>query len=244
MRTGPATRMALAASGREAATVGGVIHLPAPPTGSFRSVEVLSHELVHAGRPSAAARFFDDDHHDGEERVARQTGGLLRAVSSREPAHGGRPEAFRMGTDHLPVRGGLGLFPTPTLRRTVDAGSLAATLAGPSRGADVRRRVEDSGLGDLAERFARAVSGSDGGSNTRGAAVAQGTGTNWSASVTASPSVQRAESDHPGSSGGDGERVSTAPVNAEMIERIVDALEERVVNELERRGLRYRPGVF
>jgi len=29
-----------------------------------------------------------------------------------------------------------------------------------------------------------------------------------------------------------------------MIERIVDALEERVVNELERRGLRYRPGVF
>jgi hypothetical protein len=37
---------------------------------------------------------------------------------------------------------------------------------------------------------------------------------------------------------------SPAVINAETIEWIIEAVEERVLEELERRGLRYNPGVF
>jgi len=38
--------------------------------------------------------------------------------------------------------------------------------------------------------------------------------------------------------------VSSGPVRSELISQIVDALEERVIAELERRGRRHNPGVF
>jgi len=37
---------------------------------------------------------------------------------------------------------------------------------------------------------------------------------------------------------------SITPSTNELIERIIEAVEERVVNELERRGRRFNPGVF
>jgi hypothetical protein len=37
---------------------------------------------------------------------------------------------------------------------------------------------------------------------------------------------------------------SPAVVNAETLEWIIEAVEERVLEELERRGLRHNPGVF
>jgi hypothetical protein len=37
---------------------------------------------------------------------------------------------------------------------------------------------------------------------------------------------------------------SAPTLTPEMLERIIDALEERVLEELERRGLRHHPGVF
>jgi hypothetical protein len=37
---------------------------------------------------------------------------------------------------------------------------------------------------------------------------------------------------------------SRLPVRNAMIQEIVDAIEERVIAELERRGLRHNPGVF
>ena len=37
---------------------------------------------------------------------------------------------------------------------------------------------------------------------------------------------------------------SSAPLTAELIERIIEAVEQRVIDELERRGLRHRPEVF
>jgi hypothetical protein len=37
---------------------------------------------------------------------------------------------------------------------------------------------------------------------------------------------------------------SSTPSDNEMIERIIDAIEERVIAELERRGRRHHPGVF
>jgi hypothetical protein len=37
---------------------------------------------------------------------------------------------------------------------------------------------------------------------------------------------------------------SPAPLSAEALETIIDALEQRVIEELERRGWRHNPGVF
>jgi hypothetical protein len=37
---------------------------------------------------------------------------------------------------------------------------------------------------------------------------------------------------------------SPAVINAETIEQIIEAVEERVLEELEQRGLRHNPGVF
>jgi hypothetical protein len=38
--------------------------------------------------------------------------------------------------------------------------------------------------------------------------------------------------------------MSGGPIRTELITQIVDALEERVIAELERRGRRHNPGVF
>ncbi len=56
-------------------------------------------------------------------------------------------------------------------------------------------------------------------------------------------------SDPQGTSGDDGGPsapvgASSGPISAELLERIIDALEERVLHELERRGLRHNPEVF
>jgi hypothetical protein len=37
---------------------------------------------------------------------------------------------------------------------------------------------------------------------------------------------------------------SIAPSTNELIERIIEAIEDRVIDELERRGRRFNPGVF
>ena len=37
---------------------------------------------------------------------------------------------------------------------------------------------------------------------------------------------------------------STGPIRSELIAQIVDAIEDRVIAELERRGRRHNPGVF
>ena len=37
---------------------------------------------------------------------------------------------------------------------------------------------------------------------------------------------------------------SSAPISAELLDWIVDAVEERILEELERRGMRFQPGVF
>src|SRR5205807_4762151 len=85
MRTGPATRRALAKAGKKAATVDNVIHLAETPRRSMVSAEVVAHELVHAARPSAEPRFFDDHRHSLEEDLAHRTGQLIRSVRPPVP---------------------------------------------------------------------------------------------------------------------------------------------------------------
>jgi hypothetical protein len=59
---------------------------------------------------------------------------------------------------------------------------------------------------------------------------------------TTSPELQGTGGDDDGLSSPVG--LSSGPISAELLERIIDALEERVLHELERRGLRHSPEVF
>jgi hypothetical protein len=52
---------------------------------------------------------------------------------------------------------------------------------------------------------------------------------------TGAPSVQPSPSPVP---------TSSAPVSEETLEWIIERIEQRIIDELERRGMRYNPGVF
>jgi hypothetical protein len=75
--TNAASRAALQAAGKRAATTGDVIHLAQPLRGPADAA-VLAHELTHVASPSPAARFFDDDRDSPEERRAEMIADVIR----------------------------------------------------------------------------------------------------------------------------------------------------------------------
>lgn len=79
--TDDASRRALRAVNKVAATTGDVIHLPAPPTTGRQHTELMAHELTHVAHPSPAPRFFADDHRGPEERRADE----MARVIARSP---------------------------------------------------------------------------------------------------------------------------------------------------------------
>ncbi|HET9077883.1 MAG TPA: DUF4157 domain-containing protein [Acidimicrobiales bacterium] len=294
VRTGPATREALAAAGRPAVTVGNVIHLPSAPDGSARSAEILAHELVHAGRPSPVPRFFDDDRDSSEERQARRAGGrvasLIRAFEARAEA-GARSGTSDLawGTRSLPV--GPGASP-------LTVGAVGQLLAG-SGGADGRRSGGPEGApgapgsvhrGRRSGRHRPGAPTSPGGPEGEwGGSDAGGSGgppPDWLQSLPPAVAdiVRRSQPGPGGAPGGRPDpllpfsdptgshrpmpgrdfpggtmihdatpavqpevpfvRNPVSPMSSETLDWIVEAVEERVLAELERRGLRFQPGVF
>jgi hypothetical protein len=294
LRTGPATTEALAEVGRAGATVGNVIHLPAPPGKSVRTAEVVAHELVHAVRPSAVPRFFQDDHDTAEERQAMLTGGLVRDLASGSLARGGMATALQrrvegstthksshllFGTAGLKVAPGASPLTAGTRAEGAVAGrpsppaggaasSAATTGRGPStalpsvsaiggapassaesattihrRRAGGRHRLEPPDA-TLPPALARLLDRSDNfslpgadreprgmeepftdGSHSRPSTRSGGP---MSASFMPPPLVE----------------TSSHPISQETLDWIVEAVEERILSELERRGLRFQPGVF
>jgi len=244
LRTGPATARALADAGKPAATIGRVIHLPAPPDGSVRSTELLAHELVHAGRPSSEARFFDDDRDSHEESVARAVGSLARALSEPKQSTRGRTDAVAaQGTAGLPVRGGFMVFggqggtgtggaassvsASPVVQRSMtgspDAGGPAVPL--------IARFFEEQSSSPPVPPVPPTAGADRSGGDVNHPRPGDAPFVFGRSPVTGNPSTPKV-----------GE--STAPLSAEAMEWLLDALEQRVVDELERRGLRHNPGVF
>lgn len=243
VRSGPATREALAVIGKLAATMADVIYLPSPPDSSARSAEILAHELVHVGRPSPRARFFEDDHHDEEEAVANRVGGLVRALATS----GDRPGASRvtapvrdLAIGQMPVRGQVLRFSSgPGMPGTSTAGSHLGDLGGsPSsiesmmgpmdstetpQSAMARSSVEPR-TGDVGRRGGPSV-GQSGPDTMASALTAQGPLAE-ALSMTRAPGAQGVPVGP--------EEISFSP---ETFDRLLDALEERVIAELERRGL-------
>ncbi|HET9691644.1 MAG TPA: DUF4157 domain-containing protein, partial [Acidimicrobiales bacterium] len=254
MSTGPTSRAALAAAGKPAATIGRVIHLDHVPDRSARSAEIVAHELVHAASPSSVPRFFGDDHHDAEEHRAERTGTLVRALAGATDLPGlvGPPSA-----------GG-----PPLLQRTFGAEGLAVT--GPRAfGGNVSSRVTTAGADTTLRRSVGASSGGGSGPSAptplvperAGRPAGGGWGTLLSRFYDEKAAAGDGGADHlaPGMPGHPLTHPSGAPVpthtshnqdsppdlelTPELLDRIVEALEERVIEQLERRSFRHLPGV-
>jgi len=271
VRSGPATTRALSTVGKAAATVDNVIHLASPAAVMPPSPEVVAHELVHAARPSPIPRFFDDDHHSAEEDLARSTGQLMRAITPPSEAIEAVGARTR-GTAGLAVSGGGGLGagagifgllggaastapPSSSgnvIRRLTATASSATTASTPSAPAAPTPAAAPSAPPESPPDPSTQSSPE---SPTSGGSVGDETSIGIlrrllnDVDVSESQSVQFRSSmwsvldgapsptaSHVGS--------SITPSTNELIERIIEAVEERVVNELERRGRRYNPGVF
>ena len=240
MRTDRATRDALAAVGKQAATVGGVIHLQRHPDRSARTAEIVAHELVHVAHPSPRPRFFDDDRHSGEEALARATGGMARALvapSSASPARRRSEDHLTWGTQGLAV-GALG----SALR--VFAGDGAASgarrrTAPPVSPKPTTRPSMIESTADLFRKQGRSVA-------PEPLLPVRQPDPDYPRPGDA-PIIRRFQTsltdiEAPASAAQVG--TSDAPVSAETFEWLLDALEQRVIDELERRGRRHDPGVF
>jgi len=295
VRSGPATTRALAAVGKQAATVDNVIHLAAAPATRPPAPEIVAHELVHAARPSPVPRFFDDDHHSEEEALARSTGRLLRAVAAPTdvaPATidlvgraAGAGTTAAPSVAHMPVGAGTGLLTAlGTSGARAAGGAVSTTIRRtPSTDADVLRRRPAPP--STASSTSTVTSGDGGNGGNAGSPLATAaTSVQDAAPSTPAPTlsvvpafggaadapdsttsvlrrfsesldtdsfestrfqsllssmIDPAPSFAPPNVGG-----STAPSQNELVERIIDAIEQRVVDELERRGRRHHPGVF
>lgn len=271
IRTGAATTEALAEVGRPAATVGGVVHLAAPPTTSARSAEVVAHELVHALRPSPVPRFFADDHDSSEEREATRTGnlvksGLMSALGRRvDVASRARSSELPLGTTGLAVGPGASPLTAGALTELAALKLPAGAPPGPAGGhpGGPERIFGEAGDGStdtsrsLHRRRGAGRHRIDGSDPTLPPALARlidspvtaGSGTEHTRHERGSSDGSR----RPMFSGGPMsppapplplvER-SSHPLSEETLDWIVEAVEERILAELERRGLRYQPGVF
>jgi hypothetical protein len=246
MRTDPGARAALAAAGHPAATVGGVIHLHRPPDRSPRSTEIVAHELVHAAHPSPRPRFFGDTRGGSEEALAEHTGGLARAlVAPRLAAPPPRRAQDRLtwGTQGMAVgtMGGaikaLGKeigaaappTPTPMVQRT-PVPALRGSLV--ERTADLFRHASGAPAAVGGGQAAHVAGSADFPRPGDGAIVRRSSWGTVAREYLPSPSTTTTGN------------AATGGVDPALFDALVEALEQRVIDELERRGLRHHPGVF
>ena len=230
MRTGPGTVAALAAAGKSAATVGGVIHLRRLPDRSPASAQIVAHELVHVARPSSKPRFFADERHSAEEVLAERTGGLARALMSSRPA----TPTVRTQTMAVGALGGavkalsrdVALPSPPVVQRKAGGSSLV------ERTADMFRRPRAASTPAVPALAAGAAADPEF-PRPGDAPIVRRFSTGQPAAATTAAAATDAT-----------EAVMTGGINAATFDALVEALEQRVIDELERRGLRHHPGVF
>lgn len=257
--SGPASRDALAAVGKVAATTGDTVHLARTPDTSRRSVEVLAHELTHVAHPSPAPRFFDDDHDSVEERRAEIIGRVM-AAEPRLVSAGGLATSSQaavvsreldptrpVGTAHLPVGTPMQMLnaspsasPTPahsTIQRApADDGFVTADEM-------VRRSSPGGGWGQTEPtgRGRMAV----GSHRTRTPTPNQRDTMTDPPTATPDVAVEPASvtpSDDQSLLGQLFENTSSSEYH-DFVDAVVDALERRIMSELDRRGGRFRGGI-
>ncbi|GLI00730.1 hypothetical protein Pa4123_60060 [Phytohabitans aurantiacus] len=262
--TGPATRHALASAGALGATTGSVVHLPAPPARVPASV--LAHELSHARQPVRRPRFLlasmsgaIDDDERGALAAGRglltngaNGGGLLgNGANGTHGASG--PETGAGLVDRLPVGGGVGAVGavTEVATRAARAAVIEAG-ASPFGGAGTGGPGLD-GMGPGAMGPGGMGLGAMGPGGAGFGAPAGGFSGGGGSGAPASPPDGRTSGSTGGgtaTSGVDAETASGAAAagtsggNAGVdMDMVVEAVEERLLREIERRGGRWA-GVF
>jgi hypothetical protein len=146
---GAVTRKALAAAGHDAATTDRTIHLPSRPDSSARTMSIVAHELEHVAVPSAAPRFHGGPD-SAEERQATRTEQVIRRLAAKVES---RPEPT-FGTAGLPV-GGLTAFgrsgagapppvPGSAAGSTSSTSSTSASGGGTSASDEIQRMIADN----------------------------------------------------------------------------------------------------
>ncbi len=269
--TGARTRHALAAAGALGATTGATVHLARLPgrddAPGSAPVRVLAHELAHSRTPVARPRFLLAGliGHDEEERAARagegaaamlggaagRAGAALGSATGRAGSHvdqlrsragdfiqSGRQEvagglAAARSVADLPVSGLAGLREAvgslgPGGTAGLPAAGLADAVSGVTGGlpGQLEGAVQSAqgGLGGLAGATRSAVEGAAGQAGGLVDAVGSSAGAALGAAGKAASAVG-------------------AAVSPSDLDRLFDAMEDRLLRELERRGGCYE-GMF
>lgn len=235
MRTGSDTRAALAAAGKPAATIGRVIHLARAPDRSASSAEILAHELVHVAHPSARPRFFGDNRHGPEEARAQRAGQLVRALAATQLVTPTKTQSLAVGALGGAVRAPANdtVPPSQQVRRTTRAGTRPSLV---ERTADLFRRTTSGPTG--AATGAPTGAGAPTATNPRPGDPPFVQRSTWGVAQTDLQPVT------PVSAAPKQDPATTPGMSAATFDALVEALEQRVIDELERRGLRHDPGVF
>ncbi len=225
--TDTASRQALRAVGKVAATTDDVIHLSRSPAIGGTPPEVLAHELTHVAHPSPAPRFFADHRGGPEERRAEELGRIMArapvlprttAASDRRaaqlpvaPAVG--PQSAAARTVQRVLAPGAGSAPDLASQGDVSASALAARISGTGPTVAQRRTV---------------------------AGASPGLGAAPGADQPQAESQSQAPAANPATVADNSADTTTDLIN--QFDRIVELLEERIIVELERRGGRFRGG--
>lgn len=229
LSTDNASRRALRSVGKVAATTDNVIHLAAAPTPSSRLNEVIAHELTHIAAPSPVARFFDDADDSPEERQAERVARVM-ATSPLAPTS----PASAPGSDN----GTASASQASLIRRS------PASTTRPSTGSTSSNMATQGNTGGLsASALAASISGK--------------------ATASQSPDVQRLNSTPPqapkSAIGSNQDAGAPQSIGAQLdsgeakewfadqldrnFDRLVNALEDRMIVEFERRGGRLWEGL-
>ena len=238
MTTGSATRRALRSVGAVAATTGSTIHLAAAPRRSPASIAVLAHELSHVADRSATPRFYGGDLADHGEGRARALGTLAAFAAGRAPALG--TDSVAAATSALTSRSSTG--PSKSVSSLPVGGFGGFFAAGTEAGRDVVMRSSATEPDELVEgpgnTDAPAVAGVEPAELGTQNSAREGHTPGGSADVAPAPreASRTASGLVPGA-------VSAATDSHSRMGELLEALEERVLAELERRGGRWA-GVF
>ena len=235
--TDDASRRALRAVNKVAATTGDVIHLPAPPTVGLQHTELMAHELTHVAHPSPAPRFFADDHRGPEERRAEE----MARVIARSPLAPTASIGRRMVSTSTAPRG-------PSVDASLDEVIRRSPASPRARSRSVGATVSAAAL---AEQVISGVTPSSSSTPTirRFDNMPPLPPIPPPSNATSSPPTAPPVGSAPGSKAF-WEQVDATDEGAEWFrsqlqanfDRIVELLEDRIITELERRGGRFRGG--
>lgn len=230
LSTDHASRRALRSVGKVAATTADVIHLDPEPVPQDALGEVIAHELTHVAHPSPRPRFFDDVDDSPEERRAEQVAQAMArsplnpsaSILSAPTGRTGSPVQRRIDRS-VPQRP-----PAPSVSPSAPPGPSAATADGSSTvsAADLAARI--TGTPSMAAVQRRSASPS--------ASPAP------AASPAAPSASPRAESSPMAMNDDDAEAWFREQLRTNF-SHLMNMIEDRLVEELERRGGRIWGGL-